>query len=122
VKEAIDAHAYPASVLYAPREWINANRVTAARLARAITKTLKWMHAHTPQEIAARTPKAFQGEDESLYVDALKNSLPMFSPDGVMDADGPKAVRTLLDGSMEKVRGAPIDLTNTYTNEFIDGR
>jgi len=122
VKEAIDAHAYPASVLYAPRDWINANRDTAARLARAITKTLKWMHAHTPQEIAARTPKAFQGEDESLYVDALKNSLPMFSPDGVMDADGPKAVRTLLDGSMEKVRGAPIDLTNTYTNEFIDGR
>ena len=64
------------------------------------------MQAHTPQEIAARTPKTFRGEDDALYVEALKNSMPMFSPDGLMDADGAEAVRTLLAGSMEKVRGA----------------
>jgi hypothetical protein len=28
-------------------------------------------------------------------------------------------VRTLLAGSMAKVRGAAIDLSKTYTNEFI---
>ena len=39
-----------------------------------------------------------------------------------MSAEGPQAVRTLLEGSMEKVRGARIDLAKTYTNEFIDGR
>ena len=48
--------------------------------------------------------------------------MPMFSPDGVMAADGAEAVRTLLAGSMEKVRGATIDVSKTYTNEFIDGR
>ena len=80
------------------------------------------MHSHTPEEIAGRTPRAFRGEDEALYVESLKSSMPMFSPNGMMDADGPRAVRTLLSESMDKVRGATIDLSKTYTNEFINGR
>ena len=112
----------PASVLYAPRQWIDANRDTVQRLARAMTRTLRWMHDHTPDQIANRAPKSFRGEDEALYVQAIRNSMPMFSPDGVMDSEGPPAVRTLLAGSMEKVRAATIDLSKTYTNEFIDGR
>jgi NitT/TauT family transport system substrate-binding protein len=122
VKAAIDAHTYPASVLYAPRAWVDANRDTTQRLARAMTRTLQWMHAHTPDEIANRAPKEFRGDDDALYVEAIKNSMPMFSPDGVMDADGAQAVRTLLAGSMEKVRNASIDLSKTYTNDFIPGR
>jgi NitT/TauT family transport system substrate-binding protein len=122
VKDAIGTASYPASVLYAPREWIDTHRDTAQRLARAMTRTLRWMHSHTPDEIASKAPKEFRGADEALYVEAIKNSMPMFSPDGMMEADGPPAVRTLLEGSMEKVRGARIDLSKTYTNEFIDGR
>jgi NitT/TauT family transport system substrate-binding protein len=122
VKEAFGTDTYPASVLYAKGEWIRANRDTAARLARAVTRTLTWMHAHTADEIAAKTPKTFRGEDDALYVDALKASMPMFSTDGVMNAEGAGAVRTLLAGSIDKVRTATIDISHTYTNEFIDGR
>ena len=122
VQAALGAPAYPASVLYAQGNWIRSNRDTTARLARAITRTLAWMHAHTPQEIAAKTPKLFRGEDEALYVEALAASMPMFSPDGVMPAQGTEVVRTLLAGSMEKVRGATIDVSKTYTNEFIPRR
>jgi NitT/TauT family transport system substrate-binding protein len=122
VDAALGTHAYPASVLYAKGEWIRANRDTTRRLARAITRTLTWMQAHTPQEIADKTPKTFRGDDDALYVEALKASMPMFSPDGMMAAEGTEVVRTLLAGSMDKVRAATIDLSNTYTNEFIDGR
>ena len=122
VQAALGAPAYPASVLYAQGNWIRANRDTTARLARAITRTLAWMHAHTPEEIAAKTPRLFRGEDEALYVEALAASMPMFSPDGVMPAQGTEVVRTLLAGSMEKVRGATIDVSKTYTNEFIPRR
>jgi NitT/TauT family transport system substrate-binding protein len=80
------------------------------------------MHAHSPQEIADKTPKSFRGEDDALYVEAVKNSMPMFSPDGLMDAAGAEAVRTLLAGSMEKVRTTQINLSQTYTNELINGR
>ena len=80
------------------------------------------MHDHSAQDIAQKTPKTFRGEDDGLYVEALKSSMPMFSPDGVMTADGAAAVRTLLAGSMEKVGGATIDVSKTYTNEFVHGR
>ena len=92
----------------------SANRDTAARLARAIVRTLEWMQTHTPEEIAAKTPKAFRGDDDALYVEALKASMPMFSPDGKMSTEGAEAVRTLLAGSLEKVRTATIDLSKTY--------
>jgi NitT/TauT family transport system substrate-binding protein len=122
VKEALGTTTYPASVLYTNADWIRANRETTQKLARAITRTLAWMHDHSPQEIADKTPKTFRGEDDALYVEALRSSMPMFSPDGAMAADGAEAVRTLLAGSMEKVRGATIDVSRTYTNEFVHGR
>ena len=46
----------------------------------------------------------------------------MFSPDGVMSAEGAATVRTLLAGSLDKVRAATIDTSKTFTNEFIHGR
>jgi NitT/TauT family transport system substrate-binding protein len=122
VNAALGTRAYPASVLYAKGDWIRANRDTTQRLARAITRTLAWMQTHTPREIADRTPKTFRGEDDALYVEALNASMPMFSPDGLMPAEGAEVVRTLLAGSMEKVRAAPIEVSKTYTNEFIHGR
>jgi NitT/TauT family transport system substrate-binding protein len=122
VNAALGTPVYPASVLYAKSDWIRANRDTTGRLARAITRTLAWMQTHTPREIAGKTPATFRGEDEALYVEALKASMPMFSPDGLMAADGAEVVRTLLAGSMEKVRTAAIDVSKTYTNEFIHGR
>ena len=122
VKEAFGTDTYPGSVLYSSGDWIRANRDTAARLARVIARTLGWMQTHSPQEIAEKTPKAFRGDDDAIYVEALKASMPMFSPDGMMARDGADAVRTLLAGSLEKVRLATIDVSKTYTNEFIHGR
>jgi NitT/TauT family transport system substrate-binding protein len=118
VRDAFGTGAYPGAVLYAAGDWVRANRETSRGLARSIVRTLQWMHAHTAEEIAAKTPKALRGEDEALYVEALKNSMSMFSTDGQMTADGAAAVRTLLAGSMDKVRSAAIDLPKTYTNEF----
>jgi len=119
VKAAFGTASYPASVLYSNADWVRTNRDAARKLARAMLQTLQWMHTHTPSEIAAKTPKALRGEDDALYVEALKSSMPMFSTDGVMTEDGAAAVRSLLADSMDKVRGATIDLSKTYTNEFV---
>ena len=122
VHDAFGTSSYPGAVLYSSGDWISANRDTTARLARAITRTLAWMQTHTAREIADKMPKIFRGEDDALYVEALKSSMPMFSPDGVMTADGANATRAVLATSMEKVRGATIDVSKTYTNEFVRGR
>ncbi len=119
VKAAFGTNSYPAAVLYSSADWIRANRDTTRGLARAILQTLLWMHAHSAAEIAEKTPKSLRGEDDALYVEALKSSMPMFSTDGAMTQDGAAAVRGLLADTMEKVRGASIDLSKTYTNEFV---
>ena len=122
VRQAFDTASYPASVLYAPAEWIEKHRDTAARLARAMVNTLAWMHSHSADDISARTPKTFRGDDDALYAEAVSHSMPMFSLDGVMDAAGAAAVHTLLAQSMDKVRNARIDLSQTYTNDLVHGR
>lgn len=122
IKELFGTDTYPAAVLYSRAEWIRENPDTARRLARAIRRTLVWMQEHTPQEIADSMPVAFRGQDPALYVEALKNSMEMYSPDGLMAADGAESVHKVLVQSLDKVRSAKIDLSKTYTNEFIDGR
>ncbi|OLC44338.1 MAG: hypothetical protein AUH43_18895 [Acidobacteria bacterium 13_1_40CM_65_14] len=119
VKQTYGTSTYPASVLYAKAEWVRANRDTASRLARAIRRTLEWMQTHSAEEIADKTPADFRGDDRALYVDALKNTMAMYSPDGIMQAEGAKAVHAVLAQSMDKVKNATIDLSKTYTNEFV---
>jgi NitT/TauT family transport system substrate-binding protein len=119
--EAFGTPSYPGAVLYTRAEWLDANRETAAKLARAIVKTLEWMRVHSEDEIAARMPPGLRGDDTALYVEALKNSRAIFSTDGIMPADGARAVHEVLSVSMPKVRGVT-DLSRTYTNEFVTGR
>ncbi|MGE5242612.1 MAG: ABC transporter substrate-binding protein [Betaproteobacteria bacterium] len=119
VKAAFGTSMYPGAVLYSTGDWIRGHRYTAAGLARAVRRTLEWMQAHTPAEIAAKMPESFRGGDDALYIAALGHAMPMYSPDGVMSADGAEIVHRLLAESMASVRNAKIDLTKTYTNELL---
>lgn len=110
---------YPASSLYVQRSWMVTHRDDAAKLARAFNKTLKYIKTHTAAEIAAKMPKDYQGTDKALYLQALQNSLPMFSADGRMPVGGPETVLKVLSGFNPNVKGKHIDLSKTYTNEFI---
>jgi NitT/TauT family transport system substrate-binding protein len=122
VHDAFGTSSYPGAVIYASADWIGTHRDTASRVARAIVRTLQWMQAHAPAEIAAKSPKDFRGEDDALYAESIQHSMTMFSPDGAMSADGAEAVHRLLAESVEKVRAATIDLSRTYTNDFVNGR
>jgi NitT/TauT family transport system substrate-binding protein len=122
VREVFGSETYPASVLYSTTEWIERNRETAGGLARAIRRTLEWMQQHSPEQIAEKMPAAYRGEDAAIYVEALRNAMPMFSPDGVMRADGAEAVKKVLSLSLEKVRAANVDTAQTFTNEFVTAR
>jgi NitT/TauT family transport system substrate-binding protein len=116
--QAFGVATYPSAVLYSSADWLRKNRDTAARLARAIVKTLDWMRSRSEEEIADKTPGALRGTDAALYVEALRGSRAIFSTDGMMTADGASAVRQVLEVSMPKVRDAAIDLSKTYTNEL----
>jgi len=111
---------YPASSLYVTREWVRTHRAEAGKLARAFVKTLRFIQTHTAEEIAAKMPVDYYGGNKALYVQALKASLPMYSPDGKMPQGGPETVLKTLSGFNPNILGKHVDLSKTYTNEFVD--
>ena len=111
---------YPGGALYTRIEWIAVHKKEAQAMTNAIIATLKWIHSHTPDEIADKMPAEMVGKDKSLYVAALKNTLPMYSETGRMDPKGAEAVLKVFSQSSPEIAKANIDLSKTYTNEFVD--
>jgi NitT/TauT family transport system substrate-binding protein len=111
---------YPAACLYLQTDWANSHKDIVQKLANAFVKTLKWIHSHSADEIAAKMPPDYYAGDKDLYVTALKGSLDMFTPDGKMPADGPQTVLNVLSAFDQNVQGKQIDLNATFTNEFVD--
>jgi NitT/TauT family transport system substrate-binding protein len=111
---------YPASSLYVQSAWLDTHKDEAAKLARAFVRTLQYLHTHSADEIAAQMPKDYYGSDKALYVSALKASLPMYTVDGKMPADGPDTVLKVLAGFNPSVKDKHIDLSRTFTNQFVN--
>ncbi|MET8626542.1 ABC transporter substrate-binding protein [Kitasatospora sp. NPDC004669] len=112
---------YPSSSLYMNTEWVEKNEDTTQKLTNAFVKTLKWMSTHTPEEIAAKMPADYAQGGAEQYAAAITSTLPMFTTDGVMPADGPKTVLAVLAAFHPDVKGkeGTIDLSKTYTTEFV---
>ncbi|QLE74339.1 transporter substrate-binding domain-containing protein [Streptomyces rectiverticillatus] len=110
---------YPASSLYMNTSWVNSHKDVVQKLANAFVKTLGWMSEHTPEEIAAKMPEDYAKGGKDLYIEAIKNTLPMFTKDGVMPEDGPKTVHQVLKSFNPAIKGAKVDLEKTYTTEFV---
>jgi NitT/TauT family transport system substrate-binding protein len=110
---------YPSVVLYSTAQWINSHRDQAPKLARAITRTLDWMRSHSPEEIRERMPKEFRTEDAATDIEGLQSLKAMLSEDGRLTPESAAIVKKVLSVSLEKVRSANIDLSKTYTNEFL---
>jgi NitT/TauT family transport system substrate-binding protein len=117
---AVFAGEYPGGALYSRGDWIAKHEKETAALTTAILATLKWIHSHTPEEIAAKMPADLVGPDKALYLAALKNTMPMYSTTGRMDPKGAEAVLAVFTQSSPDVAKAKIDLTKTYTNRFVD--
>jgi NitT/TauT family transport system substrate-binding protein len=111
---------YPGGALYTRAEWIASHEKEVQAMTNAIIATLKWIHSHTPEEIADKMPPNLVGPDKAQYVAALKNTLPMYSETGRMDPKGAAAVLAVFSQSSPEVAKANIDLSKTYTNKYVD--
>jgi NitT/TauT family transport system substrate-binding protein len=111
---------YPGGALYTRADWIASHQKETQALTNAILATLKWIHSHTPEDIMAKMPAELVGADKELYLAALKNTIPMYSLTGKMDPKGAQAVLDVFSQSSQEVKNAKIDLSKTYTNDFID--
>lgn len=111
---------YPATSLYMTTDWVNNNKDTVQKLVNAYVSTLKWIQGHTSAEIADKMPADYyKGVGKDAYAAALNSEKGIFNPTGVMPSDGPSTCLAVLSAFNDKVKGKSIDLTRTYTDEFV---
>jgi NitT/TauT family transport system substrate-binding protein len=111
---------YPAASLYMDCAWVQAHPDIVQKLANALVKTLRWIKAHTPEEIAAKMPADYAAGDPTLYTKAIHDSIGMFNGDGLMKEDGARNVLEVLSLFSPNVKGKKdtVDLSKTYTTSF----
>src|SRR5262249_10620303 len=117
---AVLGGAYPAACLYVQTAWLEGHRATAQKLAAAFVETLRFIDSHGAAEIADRMPAEYLAGDRETYVRALAEGKAMFTADGKMPPEGPAIVLSILGAFNSNVKGKVIDLSKTFTNEFVD--
>lgn len=121
-KDTVDAFGgpYPAGGLYLSQDFITKNPGTTQAAVTASVMTLKYIQTHPPEEIASKMPEEFYGGDKALYIQALKASIPLFSPDGTFPEAGTTSVYNVLKQfDPDVMKATSINLANTYSNQFV---
>ncbi len=111
---------YTTSCLYSSKPWIDAHRDETTRLVGAVVATLDWMTKHTAEEAVAKLPKEVTGEDPTLYLQGFRNMHDFFSRDGIVPQKAVANDYELLKMSIPEIADAHIDLSSTYTNQFVE--
>lgn len=111
---------YPASCVYMDAAFLAGNKDTAQKIVNAFVKTLKWMDAHSPEEIADKMPKDYLAGERDLYVKGLREGRKQFSTDGRMPEGAAENVLAVLKAFSPSVQNKTIDLAKTYTAEFVN--
>ncbi len=111
---------YPFISLWGRADWIAAHKDTTQHVVNAYVKTMKWIATHSPQEIADKLPADYQAGDPAAYVQALTDSMAMFTPDGRMPQGGPEFVLKTLASFNPDLQAKQIDLSKTWDPTFVE--
>jgi NitT/TauT family transport system substrate-binding protein len=111
---------YPGTSLTVNTAWAKSNAATVQKLVNALVESLHWIQQHSAAQITDQMPASYyQGSGKTAYEQALANEIGMFSPTGLMPADGPQSVLRVLNAFDPAVKGHQVDLSTTYTDDFV---
>ncbi|WP_158902184.1 ABC transporter substrate-binding protein [Burkholderia sp. L27(2015)] len=121
-RAALGSAEYPEASILTTADFIAKNPHTVQAVVNAIVRAEKFLQTATPEQVTAALPVAYQLGNRSLFIEAYKNSRPIFSADGRFDASGPTTVLNVLSGFDKDLAAAKsrIDVPATYTNRFVD--
>ncbi len=117
--EAVFGGPMPAGCLYAPGAFLQRNPNTAQALAAAMVRALKWLQQAGPSDIVKTVPESYLLGDRGLYLAAWTRVREAISPDGLLPEAGARTALRTLQTFEPKLAEAKIDLSKTYTNEFV---
>jgi NitT/TauT family transport system substrate-binding protein len=111
---------YPGTALTFETSYVAANKTTVQKMVNALLEALRYIQTHSAAQIADVVPAADYGSaGKTAYEEALANEIGMFSPTGLMPADGPQSVDRVLSAFDPNVKGHDVDLSLTYTDAFV---
>jgi NitT/TauT family transport system substrate-binding protein len=111
---------YPATSLYMPTAYVDGHKDVVQKLVNAYVSTLKWINAHSGTQIADVMPADYYSQvGKASYAKALDSEKGIFNPTGIMPPDGPQTCLSVLSAFSPAVKGKTIDLSKTYTDEFV---
>jgi NitT/TauT family transport system substrate-binding protein len=109
---------YPFIGIFMMTAYVNAHKNVVQRLVNAYVKTLKWMKSHSAQEISDKMPPDYYAGDKEMYVTALAGQKDSFTADGIMPSAGAQNALQIELNYVKDMKGATVDLSKTYTNDF----
>lgn len=111
---------YPGTALSFETSYVQSNKATVQKMVNALVEALNYIQTHSAAQIAAVVPAANYGAaGKTAYEESLANEIGMFSPTGLMPADGPQSVDRVLSSFDPNVKGKSVDLSATYTDSFV---
>jgi NitT/TauT family transport system substrate-binding protein len=118
--QAVLGGPYPGTALSFETSWVQQNQSTVQKMVDALVESLKYIQTHSAAQIAAVVPASYYGAaGKTAWEEALANEIGMFSPTGLMPADGPQSVDRVLSAFDPTVEGKTVDLSLTYTDSFV---
>lgn len=102
---------YPASCLLARREWLDANREAARKMAKAVLRSLIWIREHSAEEVLAKIPQEARIGDRATELAAIRLAQPIYSVDGHINKESAEGVLAILG-----LKSVKIDVSNTFVN------
>jgi NitT/TauT family transport system substrate-binding protein len=112
---------YAGACLYLRRSWMREHRRETQQMVQALVRALRFIGSHPAAEIVALLPQDVTGSDRAAYTRALTEAQPAFSPDGTMPPGAPQTVLNVLTTAGSRVSARHVDLSQTWTDEFVTG-
>ena len=110
----------PAAVLYTKADFIKKNPNTMQALVTAFAKTLDWINAASPEDIAAALPEEYYLGDRAIYVDAVKKSKSSYSITGIINRPAMESVVQMLKSLDPDFANFNADFDRTFDPRFIN--
>ncbi|MGE0118349.1 MAG: ABC transporter substrate-binding protein [Dongiaceae bacterium] len=117
VQKQFGVPSVPTASFYTTPEWLAAHPETARKLARALSKSLDWIRAHSAQEMLANLPEDFAGGEPDVYLEALEQNKVGVAQSVRIDEHGAESILEMLTPVL--AADAPVDLAKTFTNDYI---
>ena len=102
---------YPSMSLLGREDWLKANPEKAKKLVRALRKAVGWLRANSPETVLQLLGAG--------NLEALRMHLPRYDQRGEFQREQAQAVYEFLAKHNAAVREAKMNLSQTFSNEFV---